>query len=92
MQMTQPTSDGYVTVHDLPPHTDVVTWNNSAWPAWTFEHSPRIIVDLRLCDPHRDPSDDNRVFRPEKLAELGVPDEVILAAAASEPEGFVILS
>jgi len=77
-----------VTLH-LPPHTHVVIWGNSAWPAWS--HEEYVIVDLRLFNTWGDPTPENMEFRPEDLARAGVPDEVILEAADSTPPGFAVL-
>ena len=82
-------TDDLVTSLELPPHTHVVTWNNSAWPAWTRDGF--VVVDLRLHDPADCSDHPELTFRPEALARAGVPDAVILDAAATEPPGFCTL-
>jgi hypothetical protein len=65
----------------------VVTINDTNWPA--YRKAKGTLVDLRLFDPTDCSPKPRLIFRPEKLRELGIPAELIEAAAQSEPQGLL---
>ena len=69
-------------------HDAVVRINNTSWPAYRKRNGT--LVDLRILDPDDRSPKPRLVFRPEKLRELGIPDELIDAAAKSDPQGFLL--
>lgn len=70
--------------------THIVKLGNVNWPAWQKEEG--VLVDLRLWPAgEAEAITDTLVYLPEKLAEYRIPAEIITAAAASVPPGFVLL-
>ena len=45
---------------------------------------------MRLFDPTDRSPKLRRIFRPDALRELGIPDRLIEAAAQSEPQGLIL--
>jgi len=77
------TASGGETMYDR-----VVIINKTHWPA--YRKPGTTLIDLRIFDPDDRSPSPRRVFRPEKLRELGIPSALIEAAAQSDPQGFLL--
>jgi hypothetical protein len=70
-------------------HDQVVSWGRAHFPAWKRQDG--MLVDLRLF-PKGSQSTTEMVYRPDELLSVGVPDNIVKAAAESMPPGFVLLA
>jgi hypothetical protein len=60
------------------------------WPAWSQPGGT--LVDLRLFPPPgMNRAATEKIYRPDELRKAGVPEALIMEAAASEPMGFVLI-
>jgi hypothetical protein len=66
----------------------VVTIHDTHWPA--YRKATGMLVDLRLFDAKDSSPKPRLVFRPDVLRQLDIPEELIEAAAQSNPQGFIL--
>ena len=70
-------------------HDSVVTINNTHWPAYRKDNGT--LVDLRILDSEDRSPNPRLIFRPEALRKSGIPEDIIEAAAQSNPQGLILL-
>jgi hypothetical protein len=66
----------------------VVIIHDTRWPA--YRKATGMLIDLRLFDAKDSSPQPRLVFRPDVLRHLDIPEELIEAAAKSNPQGFVL--
>jgi hypothetical protein len=72
-------------------YSHVITFGKSHWPGWSRPDGT--LVDLRLFPRYvkgAEPSQE-RIYDPERLREAGVPENIVLQAADSQPQGFILI-